>query len=279
MLTWEQDLGQSYSTEQWHLAATWNTRTSRNVPHWETCIKLIHNWHNTPETLSRIYPLSSDFCWRGCGLTCTQLHVWWSCPILRPFWRRVFQLVSEVSGTRFPMDPALALLNIGLNLWPRDSRLFTTPVFIAARAAITSQWTQQKPPSFTNVRYSAVWMNERQMKDCLQFNKALGPNSKKNYNFGCFVLYVKSPGEFWPLVIPLNTFTPIFMGTFDIPFILCLPLIGLRTARLTHQYQIFHSFLFYVLLDSRERTCWLPPSLFPLFLSHCLLWMILMFCW
>lgn len=30
----------------------------------------------------------------------------------------VFRLVSEVSQTCLPMDPALALLNIGLNLWP-----------------------------------------------------------------------------------------------------------------------------------------------------------------
>lgn len=43
----------------------------------------------------------TDPCWRGCGNTGTLLHIWWSCPQMKPFWDLVHKYVRHLHLTHW----------------------------------------------------------------------------------------------------------------------------------------------------------------------------------
>lgn len=86
---WERDLGVEFTPEQrshmYRLAHS-SSIESRTQ---ETNYKLLTHWYRVPAVISRIYPLVSDRCWRGCGQKGTLLHIWWDCSAIKPFWMEI----------------------------------------------------------------------------------------------------------------------------------------------------------------------------------------------
>lgn len=117
---------------------TWSARSSACVSHLETTVKLILQWHYSPDKISQIFCLVSPLCWRLCGLKETLFHVWWACPIIKPFWLKLFQFQGDVTQLRIQPNPALALFNMDMNTCPKESRALTSHLFIAARGLLHS---------------------------------------------------------------------------------------------------------------------------------------------
>lgn len=61
----------------------------------------------TPARLAKIYPKVKALCFRGCKLLGTIAHVWWECPRIRTYWKRIFNLIKGATGERFPGLPSL----------------------------------------------------------------------------------------------------------------------------------------------------------------------------
>lgn len=55
--------------------------------------------------MARIYPSASELCWRGCGLRGTLFHIWWDCPLVKPFWEDVRDQNKIVTGIEVPSSP------------------------------------------------------------------------------------------------------------------------------------------------------------------------------
>lgn len=151
MIKWEQDLNTSFSATQWQTAIRSTYKASRCVTHWEQSQKILTRWYLTPYRLSTFYKQSDPLCWRGCGHIGNIYHIFWSCKSLMGFWRKVFELLSTVTGVLSPTDPALALLLLGIENIPLDIRTVFVHILIAARSTIARKWKQPDPPSHLEV--------------------------------------------------------------------------------------------------------------------------------
>ena len=86
-------------------------------------------------------------CWRECGDTAVDhAHIFWSCPVIQPFWKEVTTLVSNVMG--FNIDTTFEILYLGQSpdgLCQDDSYLLK--ILAASKKAITKNWLQKKCPT------------------------------------------------------------------------------------------------------------------------------------
>ena len=78
----------------------------------EAHYKILVDWYRYPVKLHRIYPTVSPNCWRGCVDLGDARHVWWSCPLVRPFWHEVIAALTAMLGYPIPADPSLLLVGI-----------------------------------------------------------------------------------------------------------------------------------------------------------------------
>lgn len=169
MLTWEKDLTQDFTIGQWHMAANWTVRTSRNILHYETYIKLLHPYlFTTPKHLLEMMHLY--------GYPVTLLVDFPSLETDIP--TSVGRLRSLVAYRS--CSSAFPILDYTFGL---DSWLFVTQVFIAARAAITSHWKQARPPVFSEV---LSCLNEQVTFERM-FAIQQGPWSKLQKDWQCWL--------------------------------------------------------------------------------------------
>lgn len=91
--------------------------------------KLLHCAYYTPHQLATIYPHMLDLC-RRCGAEPGILiHVLWTCPHLKTYWREVSSVISIVGGLPLLVDPLIFILGVVDKRLPavHNGLLFTPP--------------------------------------------------------------------------------------------------------------------------------------------------------
>lgn len=163
MLKWEEELGKQFSEAHWSKALHYAHTSSMCANHREQYQKLLTRWYFTPLQLSKAFPSASPYCWRLCGSVGSLLHVFWSCPMLSPFWRAVQDLVASLVGRSCPFSPEFALLLIGIGDLPRHIRPLICNVLHAARLSIARHWKGAGPPTIMEVSeiVSNIFLYER----------------------------------------------------------------------------------------------------------------------
>lgn len=127
---WECDLWCGFTDEQLHHLCHLTHSSSVDCKTQENNYKLLWRWYPVPGSLAKIYPSTSDLCWRGCGQRGTFLHIWWvfmqaSLPFL---WRgqRTCPGRSNIwdSGGLYICYVVLAFLTVIINViyWSCDWR-------------------------------------------------------------------------------------------------------------------------------------------------------------
>ena len=76
----------------------------------EMQIKSTLRHHITPIRLSNIRKQQDDQHWRKCGRAGTLIHCWWSCELIQPFWRAIWDYAQRATKMCIPFDPAISLL-------------------------------------------------------------------------------------------------------------------------------------------------------------------------
>ncbi|CAI9533936.1 unnamed protein product [Staurois parvus] len=74
--------------------------------------KCLNRWHITPNVEHKMNTEISQMCWRGCGEVGTWYHMWWECPEIQVFWRKIVYLIGKITKIKIGLDPELCLLHI-----------------------------------------------------------------------------------------------------------------------------------------------------------------------
>lgn len=102
-------------------------------------------WYRTPSLLHKIYPSVSDRCWY-CGVKEGTSHIWWSCPLLQPFWKSVHEHISNISTML--LDFTLAQYLLDHTIIPRTAfnKSLAMHMVTSARLCIPVLWCSSPPP-------------------------------------------------------------------------------------------------------------------------------------
>lgn len=148
---WERELSKHFPLNSWFRAAMAPRKFSSCINHVELMRKIHLRWYLTPDRLVHMFPSSSRLCWRGCGRVGSLLHMWWSCPIISPFWLTVQNLIKEITGLRLTLAPELVVLDIDLFDLPRPLQIIVHHILLAARISIGRLWKTPTTPSITEL--------------------------------------------------------------------------------------------------------------------------------
>lgn len=148
MWIWETNLGTSFPTAKWTAALRYLSKVSHLLTHWVQYLHLLHKWHLTLHRLSQLYPAPavSPLCWCNCGQEGTLAHTFWYCPMLRPFWRVVSEIIISMTGRKFTLTPELALLHIGITTLASSLRVVLIHLLLIFTLLIVKRWRQPLTP-------------------------------------------------------------------------------------------------------------------------------------
>lgn len=108
---WERDLDKTFNTPQRRHILRFTYKSSICTKTQETNFKILTRWYRTPANLKKIFPDTSDQCWRCQGEKGTILHIFWSCPKLEHFWKEVHRILQKFTECEIPDNPAFFLLH------------------------------------------------------------------------------------------------------------------------------------------------------------------------
>lgn len=109
--SWEKDLHMTLTKEHWEDIYTYAHKGSMNVAIQENGYKIATKWYRIPARLHKFSPTIPNICWRCKKEEGSMIHVWWECPLIRPFWQEVHTTISQVTTYALNYYPAQYLLH------------------------------------------------------------------------------------------------------------------------------------------------------------------------
>lgn len=152
MIKQERDLAQEFSWDQWKKAIHISSKSSACTEHWDNAQKILSRWYLTLYKLSKMYPSTSNICWRCNDQTGNLLHILWSCKSLQRFWNSIAFFIADLTGNLTKLSLATALLGLNLDVQPKIFRTIVIHTLIAARLTITSLWKSRDAPNLSTAR-------------------------------------------------------------------------------------------------------------------------------
>lgn len=105
-------------------------------------------WYRSPAILHKIYPTVPNTCWRCLKEVGTMTHIWWSCPTLTPFWKKVHSISTSVSSLPLVFDPTQYLLHaLHASPLPQYGKSLAMFMVAAARMCIPVHWKATRCPT------------------------------------------------------------------------------------------------------------------------------------
>ena len=75
-------------------------------------IKIILWCYLIPIRLVNMTEKANNKCWKGCGKNETLMHCWWTCELIQPFWRAIWNYAQRAIKPFTAFDPATPLLGL-----------------------------------------------------------------------------------------------------------------------------------------------------------------------
>lgn len=161
---WEQELGLQCSKALLEKILQLVHYSALDIRRTETHYKCLARWYATPDRLSKMDNSKSSACWRGCRGLETMTHMWWNCPIIRIYWKKIIALIKEITGEEIAEDPWVCLFH-GTTLSVKRYRSSLVPIMLdAAKRQIAQKWRELPNP---NIRDWLLNINEIYNIECL----------------------------------------------------------------------------------------------------------------
>lgn len=157
MKAWENDFQFQWGLDSWSSASLRAYKGIQNVSLIEANLKVLTRWYLTLSKLFRMFPSANPLCFRGCEMVGSMAHVWWECPRLRSFWKKVFNLIFKVTGLQVPRTPEVALLNACIPKTSKLSWILIHFIFLGATGTLAKAWKQPRV-SFLAVICKVSWI-------------------------------------------------------------------------------------------------------------------------
>lgn len=113
----------------------------------ESGYKIVTRWYRVPYLLHKIDQTISDKCWRCNAEVGTINHIFWTCPVLRPFWEGVTTTIQSLTSVELKVNPAACLLHLTERPIRKYKKTLTMQLLNAVRACIPALWQQSIPPT------------------------------------------------------------------------------------------------------------------------------------
>lgn len=127
--------------------------------------KLKIRYFNTPLIISRyVKEPNVELCWRNCGNIGDHSHIFWDCPVIQEFWKRVKEETDKILQVNSSLDPLIFLLGaIPQETYSSDQRYMLRILLLIAKKMITVNWKDPKPPTINQwvQRLKRVYTMER----------------------------------------------------------------------------------------------------------------------
>ena len=147
MLKWERELEEPLPMEAWQAVWRQAAKSSLCTLYEENSYKILYFWYQTPDILHKIFPSTSDRCWRCHQARGSLFHIYWTCPLITPFWQSTHQLLTHLFEAPIPLTPKLFLLGISQPRLAKPYKKLLRHVLTAARCLIALNWKKTTPPS------------------------------------------------------------------------------------------------------------------------------------
>lgn len=180
MQKWEQDMEMELDMEVWNKIILNASKSLVNTSMIEANYKVMMRWYMVPERIATFVPGASPRCFRGCNVNGTFYHTWWTCPKVRRFWIRTYNLIYSLTQANLVKSPLHALLGRPVEGTSKSMRRLITFIFVAARISIAKSWKSPTVPFYLlKAKLSWIMINERLtaiLKDKMTgFNKTWDP--------------------------------------------------------------------------------------------------------
>ena len=148
---WEQDLDLHFSEVEWDGMIDQVHSSSPCARHGLIQFKVLHRLHITNSRLARIFPNINPSCNRCNHSPCTLAHMFWFCPALETFWRKIFKSFSEISGLSIDPNPLIAIFGVRPDGVTFSNSMYDFIAFttLLARRLILLKWKHTSPPTHT----------------------------------------------------------------------------------------------------------------------------------
>ena len=106
---WSKNMNRQFSEEEIKVICSHMKKCSKPLLIRDMQIKTALRYHITPIRLANMTEQEDDKCWRGCGRVGTLIHCWWSCELVHPFWRAIWNYAQRATKICIPFNPAMLL--------------------------------------------------------------------------------------------------------------------------------------------------------------------------
>lgn len=125
---WEQALGEELPLKTWQLIWSQVSKSSICTLFKENQYKILYHWYQTPDLLHYIYSSADHWCRRCNKDIGTLYHIFWTCPLIIPYWQMVHSLLHSIFVSWMPFNPKTFFLGLPSSYLSKLARKLCTCV-------------------------------------------------------------------------------------------------------------------------------------------------------
>ena len=163
---WERELNLTIPMENWDRILKLVNTSSICAKHSLLQFKVVHRAHMSKDKLAHFYSHINPICDRCQSGIASLTHMFWSCPLLRKYWKDIFDIISTVLNINLQPHPVTAIFGLPMmdlfHLSPSACRMIAF-LTLMARRSILLNWKEINPPTVFH------WLSQTML--CLNLEK------------------------------------------------------------------------------------------------------------